>query len=132
MLLPVFLLAGVLVSTCSGEPLIAIYDATGEYPQCSQGAKSYMTDCVYQSDFFSYIPSTRPVLGPDGVTCEGLNLPLLHFRRAREALHGLRFLLGRRRGRVERVSGTHATRALSLFLSILWSEDPTGARGRLE
>ena len=61
------------MSTCSGEPLIAIYDATGEYPQCSQGAKSYMTDCVYQSDFFSYIPSTRPVLGPDGVTCEGLN-----------------------------------------------------------
>ena len=49
-----------------------IYDATGRHPQCSQGAKSYMQDCVLPSDYYSYILSADPVLDASGKTCADL------------------------------------------------------------
>lgn len=49
-----------------------IYDATGRHPQCSQGTKSYMQDCVLPSDYYSYILSADPVLDASGKTCDDL------------------------------------------------------------
>ena len=49
-----------------------IYDVTGRHPQCSQGKKAYMTDCVLPSDFYSYILSADPVLDTSGKTCADL------------------------------------------------------------
>ena len=41
-----------------------IYDRAGVHPQCSQGPKAYMADCVLPSDYFSYILSADPYARP--------------------------------------------------------------------
>ena len=54
------------------DPIVATFDASGKSPQCSQGRKSYMTDCCFGSDFYFYIVADKPTVGADGVNCTQL------------------------------------------------------------
>jgi hypothetical protein len=51
------------------DPIIATYDASGKSPQCSEGARSYMENCVFPSDFYFYIVADKPSFGKPGVSC---------------------------------------------------------------
>eukprot|EP01052_Picozoa_sp_SAG31_P019541 SAG31_NODE_1429_length_8390_cov_2.259076_6_plen_152_part_00 len=48
-----------------------IYDKGGKHGQCSEGPRSYMTDCAMPSDYFTYILSAEPTLAI-GQTCASL------------------------------------------------------------
>ena len=54
------------------DAIVAWYDASGVYPQCSQGPKRYMLDCEVPSDLFAYIPAVKPTWAPEGVTCASM------------------------------------------------------------
>ena len=69
--LRLLLLAGCLPSPAAasrrageGAGMSVIYDRAGVHPQCSQGPKAYMADCVLPSDYFSYILSADPYARP--------------------------------------------------------------------
>lgn len=66
----------VMAAVVAGEPIVATYDATGTSPQCSEGDHSYMTDCVFPTDMFFYIPAVRPTFGPVGTGCAALGKSL--------------------------------------------------------
>jgi hypothetical protein len=66
-------------SAASSEPTVAIFDAgNSSMQQCSEGPKSYITDCVFPSDFFTYELMDKPTISKDGVTCESMGYKLLN------------------------------------------------------
>ncbi len=54
------------------EEIVAWYDATGKYPQCSEGPATYMRQCQFHSDLFAFVPAGRPVWAAPGETCASL------------------------------------------------------------
>lgn len=54
------------------EAVVAVYDASGAWPKCSQGVPEYMESCVWPSDLSFYVSAAQPTLGPVGVSCGDL------------------------------------------------------------
>ena len=54
-----------------------LIDASGKWPQCSSGPVEYMRNCVFRSDYFSYMQSDHPVVISNGTTCEQLGFGLV-------------------------------------------------------
>ena len=51
----------VAVGTLGGQqPWLSVYDAARVHPQCSQGPAVYMKECVFPTDYFSYVLSADP------------------------------------------------------------------------